>query len=398
MAINLYDLSFEELKEVLQELNQPAFRAKQIWQGIYQNLWTDMADFSNLPLSLRDQLSSQYKLGGLTLEKKLSSTDGQTQKYLYRLDDGLAIETVLMGYRDRNTVCISSQIGCAMGCKFCATGNMGLIRNLTAGEIIEQVIKSAAILLTDGHKLTNVVFMGMGEPFHNYKAVKDSIELLNDPGGFGMGMRRFTISTVGIIPGIKTLTNERSQTNLAISLHAADDQLRSKIVPINSKYSLSALMKACDEYLETTKRRITIEWALIDGVNDTAEQARKLVNLIKGKLFHVNLIQLNPVDHFSGRPALDQSARKFQKIIEGSGIPCTIRLRRGIDIQASSLHDEPIINQLMRRFSFTVNILRANVTSDQGWIDIQISGKAPEIEESLSWLREQGVEILLLTN
>jgi len=334
MAINLYDLSFEELKEVLQELNQPAFRAKQIWQGIYQNLWTDMADFSNLPLSLRDQLSSQYKLGVLTLEKKLSSTDGQTQKYLYRLDDGLAIETVLMGYRDRNTVCISSQIGCAMGCKFCATGNMGLIRNLTAGEIIEQVIKSAAILLTDGHKLTNVVFMGMGEPFHNYKAVKDSIELLNDPGGFGMGMRRFTISTVGIIPGIKTLTNERSQTNLAISLHAADDQLRSKIVPINSKYSLSALMKACDEYLETTKRRITIEWALIDGVNDTAEQARKLVNLIKGKLFHVNLIQLNPVDHFSGRPALDQSARKFQKIIEGSGIPCTIRLRRGIDIQA----------------------------------------------------------------
>ena len=334
MVVNLYDLSFVELKKLLQELNQPAFRAKQIWQGVYQNLWTDLADFSNLPISLRDQISSQYNLGGLTLEKELSSTDGQTHKYLYRLDDGLAIETVLMGYHDRNTVCISSQVGCAMGCKFCATGNMGFIRNLTSGEIVEQVIKSAAILKSDGKRLTNVVFMGMGEPFHNYQAVQEAIAILNDPDGFGMGKRRFTISTVGIIPGIKKLTAERSQTNLAISLHAADDQLRSKIVPVNSKYSISALMRTCDEYLETTSRRITIEWALIDGVNDTAEQARKLVDLIKGKLFHVNLIQLNPVDHYSGKPAQDQSARKFQKIVEGSGIPCTIRLRRGIDIQA----------------------------------------------------------------
>jgi len=301
MAVDLYDLSFAELKKLLQELNQPAFRAKQIWQGIYKNLWADLADFSNLPLSLRDQISSQYNLGGLSLEKELSSTDGQS---------------------------------CAMGCKFCATGNMGFSRNLTSGEIVEQVIKTAAILMSDGKKLTNVVFMGMGEPFHNYQAVQEAIALLNDPDGFGMGKRRFTISTVGIIPGIKKLTSEKSQTNLAISLHAADDQLRSKIVPINSKYSISALMVTCDEYLEKTSRRITIEWALIDGVNDTTEQARKLVDLIKGKLFHVNLIQLNPVDHFSGKPAQDLSARNFQKIVEGSGIPCTIRLRRGIDIQA----------------------------------------------------------------
>jgi len=334
MTVSLYDLSFTELKDILQELNQPAFRTKQIWQGMYQNLWIDLDNFSNLPLSLRDEISSQYKLGGLTLEKELSSKDEQTHKYLYRLEDGLAIETVLMGYHDRNTVCISSQVGCAMGCKFCATGNMGFVRNLTSGEIIEQVIKSAVILMSKGQKLTNVVFMGMGEPFHNYQAVQESIAILNDPVGFGMGKRRFTISTVGIIPGIKKLTAERSQTNLAISLHAADDQLRSKIVPINSKYAIPALMATCDEYMETTKRRITIEWALIDGVNDTPEQARKLVDLIKGKLFHVNLIQLNPVNHFPGKPAQDLNARNFQKIVEGSGIPCTIRLRRGIDIQA----------------------------------------------------------------
>jgi len=334
MAANLYDLSFEALDNLLQDLNEPAFRAKQIWQGLYQNLWVDMTNFSNLPLSLRDQISSQFNIGGLILEKELISTDGQTHKYLYRLADGSAIETVLMAYNDRNTVCISSQVGCALGCKFCATGKMGFIRNLTSGEIVEQVIKSAVILSSNGNKLTNVVFMGMGEPFHNYQAVQNAIAILNDPAGFGMGMRRFTISTVGIVPGIKKLALERSQINLAISLHAAEDQLRSKIVPINSKYNLTALMSACDEYLETTSRRITIEWALIDGVNDTVEQARKLVTLIKGKLFHVNLIQLNPVDQYSGKPAPDVSAAKFQKIVQAAGLPCTIRLRRGIDIQA----------------------------------------------------------------
>jgi len=334
MAANLYDLNFEGLTDLLRELKQPGFRAKQIWQGMYQNLWSDIKDFSNVPLSLRSQITSQYRLGGFILEKELSSADGQTIKYLYRLEDGSAIETVLMAYHERNTVCISSQVGCAMGCKFCATGDMGFIRNLTSGEIIEQVINSAAILASIGKKLTNVVFMGMGEPFHNYQAVMEAIKILNDPDGFGMGKRRFTISTVGIIPGIKELTMERSQVNLAISLHAADDQLRSKIVPVNSKYNITSLMAACDEYLEETKRRITIEWALIDEVNDSVEQAHKLADLIKGKLFHVNLIQLNPVDHYSGKPSQDESARKFQKIIEAVGIPCTIRLRRGIDIQA----------------------------------------------------------------
>ena len=334
MIANMYDLSYEELRTLLHELGEPTFRVKQIWKGLYQSLWNDLSEFSNLPQSLRDQLLSRYKIGGLTPEKELSSTDGQTQKILYKLDDGLAIETVLMAYDDRNTVCISSQVGCGMGCIFCATGNMGFIRNLDVGEIVEQVIKTELGLSTRGSKLTNVVFMGMGEPFHNYQAVQNAITILNDPEGFGMGMRRFTISTVGLVPGIKKFTQQRSQINLAISLHAADDQLRSKIVPVNSKNNISALMAACDEYLEMTNRRITIEWALIEGVNDTVDQARKLVGLIKGKLFHVNLIQLNPVEHFDGKPAVELSARKFKQVLLAAGIPCTIRLRRGIDIQA----------------------------------------------------------------
>ena len=182
--------------------------------------------------------------------------------------------------------------------------------------------------------MTNVVFMGMGEPFQNYQAVQSAISILNNPDGFGMGLRRFTISTVGLVPGIKKFTQQRSQINLAISLHAADDQLRSKIVPINTKHNIAALMAACDLYLETTNRRITIEWALIEGVNDTVDQARKLVGLLRGKLFHVNLIQLNPVEHYGGKPALELNARKFKQILLNAGIPCTIRLRRGIDIQA----------------------------------------------------------------
>jgi 23S rRNA (adenine2503-C2)-methyltransferase len=301
---------------------------------LYQQLWSNLADFSTLSLPLREQIAEAYKIGGLSLEKELSAADGQTRKFLYRLDDGLAIETVLMAYHDRQTVCISSQVGCAMGCKFCATGNMGFMRNLSAGEIIEQVIKSAAILSSKGLKLTNVVFMGMGEPFHNFQTVQEAIGVLNDPAGFGMGMRRFTLSTVGIVPGIRQLADENSQVNLAISLHAADDQLRKQIVPIASKYDLISLMNACDDYINKTGRRVTIEWALIEGVNDIPAHAHQLVRLISGKLFHVNLIQLNPVEHFPGQPASDLNAREFQKIVEAAGIPCTIRLRRGIDIQA----------------------------------------------------------------
>lgn len=331
---NLYDLNREGILKVVEGFGEPAFRADQIWRGLYGSGWSDLAEFTTLPSTLREQISQHYAVGSLQQEKVLSSADGLTRKYLYRMPGQAAIETVLMEYDQRETVCISSQVGCAMGCSFCATGNMGFIRNLSQGEIIEQVLKSAALVQAEGKELTNVVFMGMGEPFHNYDSVLSAIEVLNDPEGFGIGMRRFTISTVGVVPAIRRFAAERSQINLAISLHAADDQLRSSILPVNKSYPLADLMEACDAYLEETNRRITIEWALIDGVNDSKEQAGKLIRLLNGKLFHVNLIQLNPVDHYPGQPSQDQSARAFQDIVQRAGISCTIRQRRGIDIQA----------------------------------------------------------------
>lgn len=330
----MFDLDFAELSEVILDWNEPAYRAQQIWQGIYQKYWISSLEFTTLPLALRNKLDRHFVFGTLNPEKELQSNDGLTKKILYRLHDKSAIETVLMGYADRNTVCISSQVGCGMGCNFCATGNMGFIRNLSRGEIVEQVIKTAAELGQNGKSLTNVVFMGMGEPLNNYQPVIDAVRILNDPKGLGMGKRRFTISTVGIVPGIKRFTEENTQINLAISLHAADDVLRSSIVPINRKYPILELMAACRQYIQKTNRRITFEWALIDGVNDAADQARKLSKLVEGMLVHVNLIQLNPVAHYGGKPAKDDQARKFQKILTDAGIACTIRLRRGIDIQA----------------------------------------------------------------
>jgi 23S rRNA (adenine2503-C2)-methyltransferase len=331
---SLYNLQLEDIQQFLADLSEPGYRADQIWQGIYQSGWSDWAEFTTLPQELREELDRRYSLESLQQEKVLVSDDGFTRKYLYRLRDQSAIETVLMEYDQRQTVCISSQVGCAMGCSFCATGNMGFTRNLSQGEIIEQVIKSAQIVKVQSKELSNVVFMGMGEPFHNYENVLSAVRILNDSQGFGMGMRRFTISTVGIVPAIRKFALEGTQINLAISLHAADDQLRSSILPVNNKYPICDLMSACDFYLEETNRRITIEWALIEGVNDSPEQAEKLSWLLQNKLFHVNLIQLNPVEHYPGQPSRDQRASEFQKVLLRAGIPCTIRLRRGIDIQA----------------------------------------------------------------
>jgi 23S rRNA (adenine2503-C2)-methyltransferase len=334
MKNNIYDLLFPELKQQIISWNEPEYRAVQIWEGLYQQLWMAPDEFSNIPLALREKLIENYNFGSLRPEKSLVSEDGNTSKVLYRLDDENAIETVIMHYKDRVTACISSQVGCGIGCSFCSTGTMGLIRNLSQGEIVEQVIKADYRLRKTGKKLSNVVFMGMGEPLQNYSNVIRAVKLLNDSRGYRMGARRFTISTVGLIPGIQRLIEEDSQVNLAISLHAADDHLRDNLVPINKKYPISKLMEVCYQYLNKTRRRITIEWALIDQINDTEEQARKLAELIGGKLFHVNLIQLNPVEHYQGSPASDQRASEFRNILTKSGIATTIRLRRGIDISA----------------------------------------------------------------
>ena len=330
----IFDLSFTQLQEILTSWQEPAYRAAQIWQGLYQQLWQSPEQFSNLPKPLRQKLAERFQFSALIAENRLQSSDGQTVKIMFRLPDGKAIETVLMHYKQRHTLCISTQSGCAMGCVFCATGQMGFQRHLSRGEIIEQVLHFARQLKIMGEQLTNVVVMGMGEPFHNYDATLSAIDCLNDPQGFSMSERRFTISTVGIVPMIRRFASEKRQVNLAISLHAANDALRSTLLPINRKYPLSELIQACHEYVKQTGRRVTFEWALIRDANDTAEHAHELARLIRGLLCHVNVIPLNPTQKYPGQATTRQRAVKFKETLEKAGIPCTIRIRRGIDIQA----------------------------------------------------------------
>ncbi len=334
MGSYVLDWTYAEVLKTFQEMGQPDYRADQLWKGIYHHLWLNPSDFTTFSKDLRQQLAANLDFTHLQAEKMLSSEDQSTEKILYKLPDGKAIETVIMRYDDRNTVCISSQVGCGMGCDFCATGTMGLIRNLSRGEIIEQVLRAQSRLAEDGLELSNVVFMGMGEPFNNYQEVMAAVETLNDSEGFNFGIRRFTISTVGLVPGIKRFTKENSQINLAVSLHAADNALRSSMMKINKKYPLEKLIPACREYTETTGRRITFEWALIHKVNDTEKQAKKLARLIGDMLAYVNVIPLNPNQHYPGEPSSNIRVRKFQNILQEHGIPCTIRIRRGIDIQA----------------------------------------------------------------
>jgi len=330
----VFDYDLLPLQESLSQWGEPGFRVNQLWQGMYQSLKVDAAEISNLPASLRQKMIEHYDFSHLTPEVTQKSTDGSTRKILFRLPDDHAVETVLMRYEKRNTLCISTQSGCAMGCVFCATGQMGFQRNLSSGEIVEQVVFFARELKESGQRITNVVFMGMGEPLHNYEPTMSALDRLNQKTGMGLGARRFTISTVGLIPEILHFADEHRQSNLAISLHAADDELRNSILPINKKYPLNDLIDACHEYNRKTKRRITFEWALIQDVNDSVEQAGKLSRLIRGLLCHVNVIPLNPTKGYSGQATNKERARRFQTILERNGIPCTIRVRRGIDIQA----------------------------------------------------------------
>jgi len=334
MTASIYDLSLFEITALLESWDEPAYRARQIWHGLYRNFWRNPSQFTQLPAALREKLSAQLPFNELEPTIVLQSSDKQTIKTLFKLRDGLGIEAVLMRYNRRRTLCISTQAGCAMGCVFCATGQMGFRRNLTSGEIVSQVMYYACQLQEAGETVTNVVLMGMGEPFHNYDNTMAAIDRLNDPEGYNLGARRFTISTVGLIPAIRRFTAEKRQVNLAISLHAADDKLRTSMLPVAKRYQLDELLQVCHEYVEVTGRRITFEWALVNGVNDTPEQARLLAKKLKGLLCHVNAIPLNPTMGYSGQATTRQRAEIFKEILERSGIPCTIRLRRGIDIQA----------------------------------------------------------------
>jgi 23S rRNA (adenine2503-C2)-methyltransferase len=363
---SLYDLTQEQLAQQLAEWGEPAFRAKQIWRWLYQRFAQDFDEMSDLGKPLRARLREHFALKRISITTQQKSSDGWTRKWLLKFPDGSEIETVLMEYDGvRRTACISSQAGCAMNCSFCATGQMGFLRNLRAGEIIEQVVWVArALQMTSDERrvtnsqtrhstldarhsedrLSNLVLMGMGEPFANYSNVMEAVRRLMQPegeGGFGLGARKITISTVGLVPGIRKFADEDTQVNLAVSLHAATDELRNQLVPINVKYPLKDVIKATSDYIKKTNRRVSYEWALIDGVNDTVEQARALVDVVdktfpidKRHLVHVNMIPLNPTQGYRGHASIQERREKFRYTLEQAGIPNTMRVRRGIDIAA----------------------------------------------------------------
>ena len=336
----IYDLDFPALTELLKSWKEPDYRSAQIWQGLYQHFYRSPEQFTNLPKSLREKLK-ELDFVGITPSLVQDSSDGQTRKTLFKLVDGHLVEAVLMRYdpdtfsgRGRRTLCISTQAGCAMGCVFCATGQMGFKRHLTSGEIVAQVMYYADMLHAENLTVTNIVLMGMGEPFHNYENTMAAIDRLNDAEGYNFGARRFTISTVGLVPAIRRFADEKRQVNLAISLHAVDNDTRVEMMPVNKRYNIEEILDACRYYIEQTNRRVTFEWALINGVNDTPEVAKKLAARLRGLMCHVNAIPLNPTQGYEGQATTRERAIKFKESLEQAGIPCTIRMKRGIDIQA----------------------------------------------------------------
>ena len=331
---SLYDLERSELEEFFSGLGERSYRSGQVWQGAYIDLAPSYDEITTLSKALRAKLARELPFGALQVASTVESRDKRTHKTLFKLADGETIETVLMLYDLRRTICVSTQVGCAIGCAFCATGKSGFTRNLSAGEIVAQVLHYARNLASLGERITNIVYMGMGEPFLNYDAVMKSIRILNDHEGFNLGARSFTVSTVGIIPGIERFTQEDLQVKLAISLHAGDDQLRTRLVPINARYPLGPLMASCRAYVRKTHRRLTFEIALIDGVNDSGEDAKKVAKLLAGLLCHVNLIPLNPIPGSTFRPSPRERVDAYAQELTGAGINTTVRVGRGVKISA----------------------------------------------------------------
>ncbi|MCB9744669.1 MAG: 23S rRNA (adenine(2503)-C(2))-methyltransferase RlmN [Alphaproteobacteria bacterium] len=329
---DLYALSAPELKALLQSWGQKPFRAKQLRKWLYESGAATFEEMSDLPAALRERLRQEATLGTLELAAEQVSTDGTTKR-VWRLPDGQLIESVLMPYRSsRRTACISSQAGCAMRCAFCATGQMGFARQLTADEIVEQALIFHRELLAQDQRLSNVVLMGMGEPFHNYDAVLEAVRRINTD--LGIGARHITVSTVGLVPQIRRFAEAGLQATLAVSLHAATDAERSAIMPINKRWPLAELIAACRDYVEATNRRVTFEWALIRGVNDGVAVAERLGALLQGLHCHVNLIPLNPTSGYDGAPSDPEAVEAFVAALARFGVPATVRVRRGIDIDA----------------------------------------------------------------
>jgi 23S rRNA (adenine2503-C2)-methyltransferase len=326
-----YDLTRADLGELL--AGEPRYRVDQVWHGLYDQLG-EPDEWTNLPKQLRTELAGQLPRALRPVTESVSD-DAKTVKFLWELDGGERIETVLMLYRDRATVCVSSQAGCAMACGFCATGQAGFARHLTVGEIVEQIAAATARARSLGRRVSNVVYMGMGEPMANEDRVWRSVERLH--GEFGLSARHITISTVGLVPGIRTLATRPLPVNLAVSLHAANDELRNELVPINKRYPIGELMSACTDYLAARNRRISFEWAMIDGVNDRDLDATQLAALCRRlrPSAHVNLIPLNPTPGYPTQGSTLRRVHEFRDLLESLGANATVRQNRGTEIDAA---------------------------------------------------------------
>jgi 23S rRNA (adenine2503-C2)-methyltransferase len=335
--IDLYGLTRPELRALVESWGFSAVHAAKVWKHLYLGLAASLDEIPDLPRRVRARLVAESRIGVLPVSVETESSDGFTRKYLLGLDDGECIEAVLMRFTGRATACVSSQAGCAMGCVFCATGQMGYRRQLTCAEIVSQVVHVARALAQSGDpkRLRNVVFMGMGEPLGNYEPVMKAVNVLLDPSGLGLSAERVTISTVGVVPGIRRMADEACPVHLAVSLHAATQAGRLALIPVARKWPLDELMDACRHYCARLGRRIFFELTLIDGKNDSADDAHAVGSLIRGLPAQVNLIPLNPTAGYDGGPSRSEAARRFQRILaEDYGLPSTVRQRRGIDIAA----------------------------------------------------------------
>ena len=328
---DLKSMTPEELTAWCKEQGMPAFRGKQIFQWFSRGI-SSVEEMTNLPKALREKIAQEGQFSAPVVERKqVSKLDG-TIKYLWRLSDGNCIETVLMRYRHGNSVCISSQVGCAMGCAFCASTLGGRVRNLTAAELLDQVVYTQK---DSGYPISNIVLMGIGEPLDNYDNVKRFLELVNHPDGMNIGMRHISLSTCGLVKGIDRLAEEGLQITLSVSLHAPDDETRTKLMPVNKAHNVEELFDACRRYFKKTGRRISYEYAMIDGMNDTPYHANLLGDYLEGTVAHVNLIPLNHVEESPYKPSTAKNVAAFQKALEKRGITATVRRRLGSDIDAS---------------------------------------------------------------
>ena len=328
---NIKDYTLEELKQEMQNIQEKPFRAEQIFKWIYEEKVKAFDDMTNLSLQLREKLKENYTMCNYEILRKQESKDG-TKKYLFDVGDGNAIETVLMSYHHGYSICVSSQIGCKMGCKFCASTGINFIRSLSSGEIVEQII---AVEQDENIRISNVVFMGIGEPLDNYDNVVKAIRIINHPKGLNIGARHISVSTSGLVPNIYRLAEENIQCTLSISLHATNNQKRSEMMPVNNAYPIEELLQACKDYIAKTNRRISFEYALAKDNNDNLEDAKELVKLLKGMLCHVNLIPINKIENGKYSKSSNENIIRFRDYLNDHGIVATIRRELGSDIDAA---------------------------------------------------------------